>query len=62
MMMINVFTDSDCIELEVSVLVLSVSPMVRSGIAVLAYAILTHGTYINNNKYLRGNCQLAITS
>jgi hypothetical protein len=46
MMMINVFTDSDCIELEVSVLVLSVSPIVGGGVAVLAYAILARGTYI----------------
>ena len=46
MMMINVFTDSDCIELEVSVLVLSVSPIVGGGVAVLAYAILTRGTYL----------------
>ena len=45
-MMINVFTDSDCIELEVSVLVLSVSPIVGGGVAVLAYAILTRGTYL----------------
>jgi predicted S18 family serine protease len=42
----NVFTGSDCIELEVSALVLSVSPIVGGRVAVLAYAILSQGTYL----------------
>jgi hypothetical protein len=45
-MMINVFTDANYFELYLSVLVLSVSPIVGGRVAVLAYAILSQGTYL----------------
>ena len=59
-MMINVFTDSDCIELEVSELVLSVSPIVGGGVASFAYAIATRGTYLDNIHMVISNCQVAL--
>ena len=48
MMTHSVFTDTDQIWLQLSGLLLSVSPIVGGGVAIFAYTILARGTYLDN--------------
>ena len=60
MMTLSVFTDADSLCLDLSGLLLSVSPIVGGGVASFAYAIATRGTYLDNIHTVVSNRQVVL--
>ena len=60
MMILTVFTNSDCLSDYLSGMLLSVSPIVGGGVASFAYAIATRGTYLDNIHTVVSNCQVVL--
>ena len=60
MMTLSVFTDADSLCLNLSGLLLSVSPIVGGGVASFAYAIATRGTYLDNIHTVVSNRQVVL--
>ena len=59
-MTLPVFTDTDSKCLQLSGLLLSVSPIAGGGVASFAYAILARGTYLDNIHTVVSNRQVVL--
>ena len=56
-MTLSIFKNSDYLSGYLLGLLLSVSPIVRGGVATFAYAIATRGAYLDNIDKEISNCQ-----